>query len=179
LIRKVTADATDGAGISLLQGYRNVVADSHVGGWDALYVSGTRATVTGNTLAAWRGTSLFMYAAGSMVRSNIIPNDGDGEAVVLAAPDVTFVANFVSNWRLTTGTLVSPSATRAVIARNRFVNNFGDGLPVEAPGTLVRDNVANDNGGWGIYAVDGVIDGGRNVASGNGEPAQCFNIICR
>jgi hypothetical protein len=31
----------------------------------------------------------------------------------------------------------------------------------------------------GIEAVRGVIDGGGNKASGNGDPRQCKHITCR
>ncbi len=44
--------------------------------------------------------------------------------------------------------------------------------------TLVADNTANNNGGYGIRAVPGVTDGGSNTAQGNSGPAQCLNIAC-
>jgi hypothetical protein len=39
-------------------------------------------------------------------------------------------------------------------------------------------NTANDNGDLGIEAVSGVIYGGENTASGNGNPLQCLNVVC-
>jgi hypothetical protein len=54
-----------------------------------------------------------------------------------------------------------------------------DGIHVEAPGTVIRANTATDNGDLGIYGVDGVIDGGGNRASGNGNPLQCVGVVCR
>ena len=59
------------------------------------------------------------------------------------------------------------------------VGALDDGIDVDAPGTVVRSNTANDNGDLGIEAVDGVIDGGGNRASGNANPLQCFNVVCR
>jgi large repetitive protein len=53
-----------------------------------------------------------------------------------------------------------------------------DGIDVDAPGTLIRANVATNNGDLGIEAVPGVIDGGGNRASGNGNPLQCLNVVC-
>jgi hypothetical protein len=44
--------------------------------------------------------------------------------------------------------------------------------------TSVSHNVALRNGGWGIAAVPGTHDGGGNRAAGNGNPAQCLNIVC-
>jgi hypothetical protein len=40
-------------------------------------------------------------------------------------------------------------------------------------------NEARRNGGLGIFAVRGVIDGGGNRASGNGDRRQCVNVACR
>ena len=50
---------------------------------------------------------------------------------------------------------------------------------MEAAGTRVRRNVANDNGDLGIEAVEGVVDLGSNRASGNADPLQCLNVVCR
>jgi hypothetical protein len=38
--------------------------------------------------------------------------------------------------------------------------------------------ITHDNADLGIEAVEGVIDGGRNRASGNGDPLQCLNDDC-
>jgi hypothetical protein len=43
---------------------------------------------------------------------------------------------------------------------------------------VVRNNLGRHNQGWGVYAEPGVVDGGRNGASGNKEPAQCHLIVC-
>jgi parallel beta-helix repeat protein len=64
------------------------------------------------------------------------------------------------------------------LAANTAVDSAGDGIHVATPDNLLIANVANDNGAFGIEAVPGVIDGGRNRASGNGAPAQCLNIDC-
>jgi parallel beta-helix repeat protein len=53
-----------------------------------------------------------------------------------------------------------------------------DGIHVEDPGTVIADNRANFNFDLGIQAVSGVIDGGGNAASGNGNPLQCLNVVC-
>ena len=53
-----------------------------------------------------------------------------------------------------------------------------DGIHVDDPGTVIADNGANDNADYGIQAVPGVIDGGGNTASGNGNPLQCLNVVC-
>jgi len=45
--------------------------------------------------------------------------------------------------------------------------------------TRLRGNAATDNGDLGIEAVPGTIDLGGNTASGNGNPLQCLNVVCR
>ena len=63
--------------------------------------------------------------------------------------------------------------------RNTANSNGDDGIDAAASGTTVTANTANDNTDLGIEAVPGVIDGGGNKASGNGNPAQCLNVRCR
>lgn len=53
------------------------------------------------------------------------------------------------------------------------------GIYVDRPGATLRKNRADDNGEWGIQAVEGTIDGGGNKARGNGNPAQCLNVFCK
>jgi hypothetical protein len=77
------------------------------------------------------------------------------------------------------GIWVGAQATETQVVRNLSVANPGDGILVEAPGTLVRRNRAHFNGQLGIRAVAGVIDGGGNEAAGNGDPRQCVGVACR
>jgi parallel beta-helix repeat protein len=77
------------------------------------------------------------------------------------------------------GFLVEAAATGTVLALNTAFGFGDDGIDVDAPGTLIRRNTANDNGELGIEAVPGVVDGGGNRARGNGNAFQCVNVICR
>jgi hypothetical protein len=77
------------------------------------------------------------------------------------------------------GIAVRPGASATRIVGNVANAFFDDGIHVDAPGTLVRANTANDNGDLGIEAIGGTIDGGGNRASGNGNPLQCVNVVCR
>lgn len=45
-------------------------------------------------------------------------------------------------------------------------------------GHTITANTARNNAAWGIFAAPGNVDGGGNKASGNGEAAQCFNVVC-
>jgi parallel beta-helix repeat protein len=61
---------------------------------------------------------------------------------------------------------------------NHAHGNDGDGIEVQGTETRITDNTADANGDFGIDAVAGVIDGGGNMASGNGNPLQCRNVFC-
>ena len=81
--------------------------------------------------------------------------------------------------------LVRAAARRTLLDSNTATGSPGDpsftdadGIRVEAPGTIIRRNVAVNNSDLGIDAVAGVIDGGGNRASGNGNPLQCVNVVC-
>jgi hypothetical protein len=75
------------------------------------------------------------------------------------------------------GTVVEGNLATQAGFRADFGDN-DDGIHVEDPGTTIADNRANDNADYGIQAVPGVIDGGGNTASGNGNPLQCVNVVC-
>lgn len=82
------------------------------------------------------------------------------------------------------------------ISRNQFIGNgysasetvdengrpLNDGLHVYYPAPSGEVEVANNralhNAGNGIEAAV-VIDGGRNIAAGNGESPQCLGVVCQ
>jgi large repetitive protein len=76
------------------------------------------------------------------------------------------------------GIWVDGGSASNTIEGNAARGNGGDGIDVMAAGTVVRYNLARLNQGWGIHGAVGVVDGGRNGASGNTEPAQCYLIVC-
>jgi hypothetical protein len=66
------------------------------------------------------------------------------------------------------------------LVRGNVSNNNGDdGIRVLSPGVTLTANTTNWNVDLGIQAVDGVRDGGRNTAFGNGNPLQCLNVVCK
>jgi hypothetical protein len=77
------------------------------------------------------------------------------------------------------GFRVEAGAGGTVLAFNHASRAADDGIDVEAPGTFLSGNTANRNADLGIEAVPGVIDLGGNRASGNGNPLQCLNVVCR
>lgn len=76
------------------------------------------------------------------------------------------------------GLLVNAQARRTLLLHNRATGDVNDGIHVQSRSTLIVGNVADDNGNYGIEAVPGVVAAG-NRASGNGNPAQCLNVVCR
>jgi parallel beta-helix repeat protein len=76
------------------------------------------------------------------------------------------------------GIAIDPAIERTVVKRNHVFRAGGDGILVGNPTTKVTRNEARYNHRLGISAVEGVIDGGGNRASGNGDPRQCVNVAC-
>jgi hypothetical protein len=75
------------------------------------------------------------------------------------------------------GIFVPAGATDTLVVDNTADKMSDDGIDVESPSTTLRYNRADDNGDYGIEAVPGV-KGKGNTATGNGNPAQCLNIVC-
>ncbi len=76
------------------------------------------------------------------------------------------------------GINVDADARHTVLRRNRASHSKDDGFDVEGRTTKLTENRAVRNGDLGIEAVRGVIDGGGNRASGNGDGRQCVNVGC-
>ena len=76
------------------------------------------------------------------------------------------------------GLLVDLTAKHTLLLHNSARHAEDDGFDVNDPTTKLSRNRANGNGDLGIEAVRGVIDGGGNRASGNGDPRQCANVTC-
>ena len=76
------------------------------------------------------------------------------------------------------GIAIDPAIERTVVRRNHVFRAGGDGILVGNPTTTVTRNEARYNHRLGISAVEGVIDGGGNRASGNGDRRQCVNVAC-
>jgi nitrous oxidase accessory protein NosD len=75
------------------------------------------------------------------------------------------------------GILVAPVAQNTTLERNVANGNALDGIHVFSPLTTITGNTADNNGAYGIEAVQGATDGGNNSASGNAGPAQCTATV--
>jgi parallel beta-helix repeat protein len=76
------------------------------------------------------------------------------------------------------GIYVDSVPERTVIKRNHVFRTGRHGILIGNSTTMVTRNEARYNNDLGIKAVKGVIDGGGNRASGNGDRRQCVNISC-
>jgi parallel beta-helix repeat protein len=76
------------------------------------------------------------------------------------------------------GFIVDPGPGRIKLRRNLARGAGDDGFDIASPMAKLISNRAIGNADLGIEAVRGAIDGGGNVASGNGDPFQCTHILC-
>ncbi|BBL77226.1 NosD domain-containing protein [Methylomagnum ishizawai] len=141
---------------------------------------------------------------GSRIIGNIFANNlvglDFGDAAVLNLEEVNIQDNtFRSNGAVGFMILVGGGlyGGSGVVSHNWFTRNGFDpkdivdpatGLPIKdglyinihgGPEKItVQDNIATRNAGYGINAVAGVIDGGGDIAFGNGNPDQCYGVNC-
>jgi parallel beta-helix repeat protein len=65
-----------------------------------------------------------------------------------------------------------------LFAKNHADRNSDDGLDIADSGNTITKNHADRNGDLGIFAVAGNVDGGKNKAKHNVNPAQCVGVTC-
>jgi large repetitive protein len=155
----------------LLGGQRTRVSDNKItdagigfpdtGGFGILLDGADDSLVQRNTVTGGKGPAIFVTSLESQGTS-----------------DRNVVSHNVASSRFSDGILVNADATATLLERNTANENGHDGIEVAAAGTTVTRNTANFNHDLGIEAVPGVIDGGGNRASGNGNPLQCTNVTC-
>jgi large repetitive protein len=163
----------NGDGVIVADGQGNLVSGNSVtgtgffgfpdtGGFGVVIDGGSDNLVQRNAVTGGRGPAIFVT-----------------QLEAPAAPDRSVVSHNVANSKVSDGILVNGDATATLLERNTADGNGDDGIDVDAAGTTVTANTANHNQDLGIEAVFGVIDGGGNKASGNGNPAQCTNVTCK
>jgi large repetitive protein len=162
----------DGDGVILGNAHGNRISDNWItgtgfgfpetGGFGVLLDGADHNLVQRNKVTGGRGPAIFIT-----------------QLEAPSAPDHDVISNNLATSKLDDGIRVDPDATATLLERNTANSNGDDGIDVDAPGTTVTGNTANRNDDLGIEAVPGVIDGGGNKASGNGNPAQCLNVHCR
>jgi parallel beta-helix repeat protein len=188
LIRADTVDGFDGITVA---GPGNVIRDNVVPNPEtsALLATDCRnVRVEGNRLASFGSNAIQLTGCqDARVEGNTVPfagsfgiqlDGGWGNLIRQNTVSATYYSGiFVGGGSV--GTVVKGNlATRAGFNPSFETNPESDGIQVEDAGTTIADNRANDNADYGIQAVPGVIDGGGNTASGNGNPLQCLNVVC-
>jgi parallel beta-helix repeat protein len=77
------------------------------------------------------------------------------------------------------GILITPGGEQNTLVGNRTDRNGDDGIDIDWHSSTLTRNSASFNGDFGIEAVPGTIDGGKNKARQNGNPAQCVGVSCK
>jgi parallel beta-helix repeat protein len=185
----------DGFGARVEDSLGNRLARNAFGGYAGVFLSGVRNTdFVGNVLSN-RGGLWVVGDANRILRNTLLSEGGIGlsgdhnrvERNVKSAGQSGIgigsgAGNLVRRNQMAgvgTGIYVGPTAASARVVGNTATSNAFDGIEVAAAGTLLKRNTSNNNGQLGINAVPGVIDGGGNRASGNGNPLQCVNVFCQ
>lgn len=150
--------------------------------------------VRGNDLRGNMGGIQLQNSSGNRLEANDT-SDSVGSGIWIA--DLSFSNQVVGNTSSDNdgvGIYVgdeTPGDSGSLIEGNRTHNNNSYGIHVPKPSHILKDNFANENGTWGIYAGDGSnsrfnIDGGGNRAQDNLgpidpatlQPLQCYNVLC-
>jgi parallel beta-helix repeat protein len=114
----------------------------------------------------------------NVINANLALNNG-GEGIALESGSDTNRVSASQAYNNEWGILVdSQGSVSNRLELNTANMNRQDGLYVGEATTLVKQNIANHNLDYGIDAFFGAIDGGANRAVGNGNPAQCLNVVC-
>ena len=113
-----------------------------------------------------------------IVRNESTDNGDVGILVAEESLDSTLLGNHVRRSGVD-GIFVSADSANITLDRNRAYDNADDGIDVDGPGNTLTRNSAFRNFDLGIEAVPGTIDGGKNKARHNGNPAQCLNVSCK
>jgi len=156
--------AGNGAGITLGPGSHNEITKNAVtGGRDGIRIEkGHDNLVADNEVVDTRRAGIrlgirhpFIGGAHNIVRRNLV-RDSKADGFVVNKKD-----------------------GHSLLKRNVAKRSGDDGFDIRSRTAKLTGNRALRNHDLGIKAVRGVIDGGGNKASGNGDPRQCTNIACK
>jgi parallel beta-helix repeat protein len=139
---------------------------------DAISVIGENPLVVLNQVdsCTFNGISVAGYTAAKIARNKVSQCDS---GIVISGANGKLQTNSVSG--NTDGLFVlDPSS---LVRFNSADGNSSTGISVGIAGSTLFQNTANNNGGYGIDAVIGTIDGGGNLASGN-VTGNCLGIVC-
>jgi parallel beta-helix repeat protein len=128
-----------------------------------------------NSATATEGASIRIDGgSGYAVKRNTVSGSVNANGIALSGVHESTVTDNITDGNGGFGLFVSGVAN--VLERNIANANDLDGIVSVGANTLTA-KTARRNGGLGIYAREGAIDGGRNRAAGNSEP-QCVGVTC-
>lgn len=117
-----------------------------------------------------------------LIRNRIVETRRSGIYLGLTHPPIGGSGNVVRNNVVIgsggEGFKVTKHDHHSILRQNVARGAGDDGFRVQSRTSKLTDNRAIGNGDLGIRAVEGVTDGGGNVARRNGDPRQCVNISC-
>ena len=172
--------ARNGPGLPI-EADRNRVLHNRFARDEGIIVLGSRNVVARNRLT--RGGIAVEKGRGNLVARNVVVRPrGTGITLGLEHPPIGGVDNVVRRNRVRgagrDGFYVAAKDGHSLLRRNTAIGARGDGFDVNSRSATLTRNQAAHNGGLGIEAVAGVIDGGGNRAHANGDPLQCTNVFC-
>jgi hypothetical protein len=176
--------ATDGAyGIVLLGAHRNVVRHNVI--TEALLWEGFRTS----------GGVVLCGAEDNLIKGNIITDQFVGIGVdndIACGEDFVSRGNTLRNNTIarsngagdypeqtSDGITIGARSQDTLVVANTLRMNRNHGIHARSVSTTITRNVATLNRLLGIKAVPGAIDGGGNIAFGNGDRRQCVGVVCR
>jgi parallel beta-helix repeat protein len=175
------------SGLVLFRSHHNLIernAVSRTGDAGLVLDESDRNQIRQNRLRGIPQGGIAVEGDGNVIARNRVSRSGGGILITVLEESGRAVGNVVRRNHVrgarAAGIAVDPGPgiARTLLARNHVFGAGGAGIHVLDSGTTLTRNEARRNGGLGIYAVPGVIDGGGNRASGNGDPRQCVNVKC-
>ena len=148
---------------------------------EGIRFSGSSAVIARNTVPG----GISVAGNGNRLTDNVVDGALDAGIRIISGAENVVARNWVVNTQPVisnedaTGDGIHVGAFTAgtVISRNIAVGNGDDGIDVDSAGARLVRNLANDNADLGIVALPGTQATG-NLASGNGNPAQCAGVTC-
>jgi parallel beta-helix repeat protein len=175
----------NGIGI-LMQSDRNQVRRNRfIRDGGILVAPGDRNVIARNRLSRGVGGISIERGQGNLVARNVVVRARrTGILLGLDRPRPAGGTNTVVRRNLVRGSggdgfRVAEKNNDSLLRRNVAVGAGDDGFDVHSRSTKLTRNEARRNGDLGIEAVRGLMDGGGNKASGNGDPHQCTNVACK
>jgi parallel beta-helix repeat protein len=180
IIDRNTAGAVQIAGTFVAQADRNWIEHNAVSaGSEGIGVANASETsIERNAISGGQlGISVGEASSGTSLVQNSVSGSGTGIAIA-DTNQTLLLRNDVSD-STGDGISVGSASFSTTLDRNTATGNGDDGIDVDQAVTFLSGNTADYNFDLGIEAVATVADGGGNKAKGNGNPAQCLNVVCK